>query len=238
MPISYTRENNTVALITMDSGENRHNPEFVKNFLDALDAIEADKSFKAVVICSKDDKFWSLGIDTAYTGKAVAEGRLQELKDFLYSCNALFKRILTYPMPVIAAVGGHAFGNGAIFAMACDYRFMKSDKGFFCYPEVDINIAFLPSALAISKKTIPAWFLEDLALSGRKVGAAEMEQVHLVRKACENEEALIRESIAFASTFNKAYGIFAEHKRRMHKQVLEVIDKEDPLYVEPLNITA
>jgi enoyl-CoA hydratase/carnithine racemase len=77
---------------------------------------------------------------------------LQSIKDFMYRMNEVFKTCLTFPMPVIAAINGHAFGNGAILSCACDFRFMRSDKGFFCFPEVDINIPFLPGMLAWCKR--------------------------------------------------------------------------------------
>jgi hypothetical protein len=46
----------------------------------------------------------------------------------------------------------------------------------------------------------------------------------------------MRESMTFAGTFEKKRGIFGELKRRMHKSVIEVLDKEDPQFIEPLNI--
>jgi enoyl-CoA hydratase/carnithine racemase len=238
MSITLTKENNTVALVTMDSGENRANPEFMSGMLAVLDEIEADESFKAVVLCSKHDKFWSVGIDIEWMGGVLGAGKKQEARDFLYSLNTLSKRMLTYPMPLIAAIGGHTFGDGAMLALCCDYRFMKTDRGFFCFPEVDINIAFMPSMLEIIRKVMPAWFMEDLILTGRKVGAKELEEMRVVRKACANEEELLKESLAFAATFTKPRGIFAEHKKRMHKRCLELMDSEDPAFIEPLNVMA
>ena len=236
MPIKFTKENNSVALVTMDIGENRFNPEFSSALLAVLDVIAADDSFKAVVLCSKEDKFWSLGIDVEWTGKAYTEGRKQELRDFLYSVNTLLKRIMTYPIPVIAAIGGHAFGDGAILALSCDFRYMKSDRGFFCFPEVDINIPFLPSNQEIVRKVVPGWFMEEMFLTGRKIGAAELEQHHIIRKVCSDEKDLIKETLEFASTFSKPRGIFAEHKKRINKRIFELMDNEDKTYIEPLNV--
>ncbi|THB78824.1 MAG: enoyl-CoA hydratase/isomerase family protein [Desulfobacteraceae bacterium] len=60
-----------------------------------------------------------------------------------FACNDLFKKCLHFPVPVIAAINGHAFGNGDILACACDFRFMNQEKGFFYFPEVDIHIPYL-----------------------------------------------------------------------------------------------
>ncbi len=43
------------------------------------------------------------------------------VKAFMYDMNRIFKRLLLFPVPVIAAINGHAFGNGAIVSCACDF---------------------------------------------------------------------------------------------------------------------
>jgi enoyl-CoA hydratase/carnithine racemase len=43
-------------------------------------------------------------------------------------------------------------------------------------------------------------------------------------------------AMAFARTFNKKRGVFGEMKRRMHDHIIEIIDEEDPEYIEPLNV--
>jgi hypothetical protein len=46
----------------------------------------------------------------------------------------------------------------------------------------------------------------------------------------------MREAMDFAKTFDKKRGIFAELKKRMYKSIVEVLDKEDPKFIEPLFI--
>jgi hypothetical protein len=58
----------------------------------------------------------------------------------------------------------------------------------------------------------------------------------MVIKACEGDEELMKEALAFARTFAKGRTIFKEHKGRLHKHIVETIDKEDPAYIEPLNL--
>jgi len=44
----------------------------------------------------------------------------------------LFARLLTFGVPVVAALNGHAFGAGAMLALACDERTMRADRGWLC----------------------------------------------------------------------------------------------------------
>jgi enoyl-CoA hydratase/carnithine racemase len=139
-------------------------------------------------------------------------------------------------MPVIAAINGHAFGNGAMLACVCDFRFMKSDRGFFCFPEVDLGIPFMPGMVAFVKKAIPDYMLYDMKFTGRRLGAPELEKHHIIMKSCENEEALNKTVMEFAGTFNKRRGIFGEMKRRTHKGIIDIIDNDDREIIEKLNI--
>jgi enoyl-CoA hydratase/carnithine racemase len=236
MSIIEWKKVETVGVITMNNGENRHNPDFIRAILTAFDEIEADSGTSSVVIASSDPKNWSQGIDLAWITDAMARNDLPGIREFMYGLNRIFKRILLYPMPVIAAINGHAFGDGTIMACACDFRFMKADRGFFCFPEVDISIPFLPGMLAIVRKAIPAYKLQELVLSGKRTGAAELEVHHVIMKACDNEEVLMGEALAFAKTFNKKRPIFGEMKRRMYGYILEIMEKEDPVFIEPLQL--
>lgn len=226
----------TVGVITMNNGENRHNPDFIRAILTAFDEIEANPGISSVVIASSDPKNWSQGIDLAWMMDAMARNDLPAIREFMYGLNRIFRRILLYPMPVIAAINGHAFGDGTIMACACDFRFMKADRGFFCFPEIDINIPFLPGMMAVVRKAMPGYKFQELVLSGKRAGAAELEAHHVILKACDNEEVLMREALAFAKTFNKKRPIFGEMKKRMYGYIIEIMEKEDPVYIEPLQL--
>jgi enoyl-CoA hydratase/carnithine racemase len=226
----------TVGVITMNHGENRHNPDFVCAILAAFDEIEQDEAISSVIIGSSDAKNWSLGIDLQWMSAAMVSHDHQGIRDFMYGLNRIFKRVLLYPMPVIAAINGHTFGGGTILACACDFRFMKSDRGFFCFPEIDINIPFLPGMLAIIEKAIPYYKMEELVFTGKKTGAAELATHHVIVKACENEEALKREAVGFAKAFNKKRPIFGEIKKRLHGRIVEIMEKEDAPFIERLQL--
>lgn len=235
LAITYTGD---VAILTMQSGENRHNPLFAKEMLSALETIKSNESCKAMVITSNDDKCFSLGIDTDWLMPAMKAGRTEEIKQFMYDMDEVFKTLLLFPLPVIAAINGHAFGNGAILACACDFRFMRSDKGFFCFPEVDLSIPFLPGMIEFVKKAMPYHRFNEMKLSGRRVSGKELENDHVVEKAYETQEALMEGALNYAKSFDKKRGIFGEHKKRLHKHIIETIDKENAALIDALSLMA
>lgn len=225
-----------VALLTMKNGENRHNPQFAKDMQLALDSILANKACKALVITSDDEKCFSLGIDTDWLMPAMKAHHFEEVKQFMHSMDDVFKTLLLFPLPVIAAINGHAFGNGAILACACDFRFMRADKGFFCFPEVDLSIPFLPGMIAFVKKAVPYYRFNEMKLSGRRVSGSELERDHVVEKAYNSLDELMDGAIEYAKTFDKRRSIFGEHKKRLHKDIVKTIDTENPPLIDSLSL--
>ena len=104
MSVAEWKKDGTVAVIAMTNGENRLNPTFTQTMIAVMDDILKDAEVSSLVIISSDPKSWSQGIDLEWMMGRVAENDTQAVKDFLYSLNDLFKKILLYPMPVIAAM--------------------------------------------------------------------------------------------------------------------------------------
>ena len=63
MPIVLLEKRDTVAVLTMNNGENRMNLDYANAMIKALDEILEDKGIFAVVLASSDEKNWSQGID-------------------------------------------------------------------------------------------------------------------------------------------------------------------------------
>lgn len=237
MALMSVRREGTVAVITMENGENRHNPDFVREFLAAMDAVEADDGASAVVIASNDPKNWSQGIDLQWILGCVPDpSKHDEIRGFMHGLNAMFTRVLTFPMPVIAAMGGHTFGDGAILACCCDFRFMRADRGFFCFPEIDINIPFLPGMLAVVKRAVPEPAFSRWVLEGRRVGGAEMVAGGVAVKAVEGAEAVLAEAVAYGATFSKGRNVTGTIKRRASQHILDVFAKDDPPVIQKLEL--
>ncbi len=229
--ILYEKQGST-AVITMANGDNRHNPDFARELMAALNAVESDTGVTAIVLASANPKTWSLGIDLDWMTGAFTTGKLDDIRKFMHDMNEIFKKLMLIPVPTIAAINGHAFGNGAIISCACDFRFMRKDRGFFCFPEVDLGIPFLPGMIAFCRKAFPEYKFIEMKLTGKKAGGSELAAHNVVLKAPENQEELMKDAMEFAATFAKKRGIFGEHKKRLSKHIIEIMDREDPPIID------
>jgi enoyl-CoA hydratase/carnithine racemase len=152
-------------------------------------------------------------------------------KRFFYQLNQLFRRVVTFPLTTVAAISGHAFAGGAILACAFDFRYMRSDRGYFCFPEVDLGIPFLPGMNALLKKAIPYYMVEEMELTGIRLSAEQCQTHHIIRKACHIDD-LMNETLAFAKGQNKRRPILKEMKARLNQGIINAIDVEDVAYIE------
>jgi enoyl-CoA hydratase/carnithine racemase len=199
--------------------------------METLDDIEKETDANALVVTSSHEKIFCNGIDLDWLLPFIQKGDRDTAVSFFYTMNRLFKRILLYPMPAIAAISGHAFAGGAIMSCAFDFRFMRSDRGFFCFPEVDLGIPFLPSMLALITKAIPQYKVEELHYTGKRATAEECEAHHIITKACHIDD-LMEEAVSFAKGLNKRREIITEMKKRMYKNIVHAFDVDDPPTIE------
>ena len=117
--------------------------------------------------------------------------------------------------------------------MSCafDFRFMRSDRGYFCFPEVDLSIPFLPGMIALIKRAMPSYKFEEMQYTGKRVTADECEKDKIVLKAFHMDE-LMDKTMQFAKELNKGRPIISEMKKRTHKGIIKVMEKEDPKAIE------
>jgi enoyl-CoA hydratase/carnithine racemase len=226
MPIMTWTKEETVAIITMTNGENRQNLVFAQTLNAMMDEIIADKSITALILTSNDEKNFSQGIDVVWIMGQMEKNEHQPVSDFINEMDIIFKKLLLAPVLSIAAINGHAFGNGSILSCACDFRFMRSDRGFFCFPEVNIGIPFRWGMNAFVKKAIPMHILSQMQFTGNRYTAPELEKNNIIVKACANQEDLMASSIAFAKTLQKKRGILGEMKKRLYNDIIKVLDAD------------
>ncbi|MCO5595300.1 hypothetical protein L7F22_049341 [Adiantum nelumboides] len=117
-------------LVLAGDGEHRLNPDSIAEIDKALDEVENDTSISALVT-TNEGKFFSNGLDFEFL-RANPDKHTHLIVVF----QKLLHRFLCFPIPTVAAICGHAAAGGCMMALAHDYRYMRSDRGFIMLNEV------------------------------------------------------------------------------------------------------
>jgi len=171
-----------VYVLHLGDDENRFTLDWIQQIHAHLDEVV---HAPAPLVTTASGKFYSNGLDLPWL---LDNG--DRMADYVGGVQQLFARVLTLPVATIAAVSGHAFGAGGMLAMAHDWRLMRSDRGFLCFPEVDIKIPFTPGMAAlIQAKLTPQAAI--LAMStGQRFDAAAASAAGLTDGSAPEAELL------------------------------------------------
>jgi len=211
-----------VHVLEMDEGENRFNATSVKvlhSLLDDFDRIEGPKA----LVTTGTGKFFSNGLDLDWLTTAPPD----EAPDFLGDLNRLFGRILFNPAPTSAAVNGHAFAGGAMLASAHDHRVMRTDRGFFCIPEVDLGLPLTPGMNAVLQARIPAQPFHEAVVTGRRWAAEELLARNMVEATADGDEVLTSAIEWAAGQAHHAGETLATMKRLLYPAALAILLPDD-----------
>lgn len=180
-----------VTVLDLGDDENRFSPGWLDEMGTALDTVVAGPATALVVTAT--GKFFSNGLDVDWV---MADAT--RWPAYVDRVQALFSRTLTLPVPTVAALNGHAFGAGAMIALACDFRVMREDRGFLCFPEVDIRIPFTPGMAALVQgKTTPQTAVLAMT-TGRRFGGPDAMATGLV-DAVADDATLLDTAVAMAA---------------------------------------
>lgn len=206
-----------VFLLDLGDGENRFDDVFVRELGVALDEVAAATG-PAALVTAASGKFWSNGLDLDWLG-----AHPEQAEAFVSGVHRLFARVLTLPVPTVAALQGHCFAAGGMLALAHDWRVMRSDRGFFCLPEVDIAIPFTEGMGAlIQARLTPATALEAMT-TGRRYGGDEAVAAGIVTTAVPLDDVLATAVERVRPLAGKAGSTLGTIKQRMHGPALAAL---------------
>jgi enoyl-CoA hydratase/carnithine racemase len=219
MSLIDLRREGSVFVLTMQALENRFNRPFIDAFNAALDEVEKS-SGPAALVTAGQEKFYSNGLDLAWlSGKGASEGG-----SFVSDVLRTLGRVMAFPMITVAAINGHAFAAGGMLALAHDYRVMRSDRGFFCLPEVDIKLPLAPGMTALIHSRLDAAAFRDTILTGARLGGEACAARGIVDAAASAEQVLPRAIERAAGLADKDREAVRVLKRGMYGDTLALLE--------------
>ena len=196
-----------VFTLTMDAGENRWNTTLVDELSRALDEVEQSAGAAALVTTGASPKFYSNGLDLDWRNAPADHPEAGDPNAFFFM--EFMARMITLPVPTIAAVNGHAFGAGFMFALCHDYRIMREDRGYMCANEIQLGMVIPAAELSLFRHKLPAHvFYESVQLARRWGGP------HAVEAGVANDMASMDTLLQKAQTKASELAPLAENRKQ------------------------
>ncbi len=184
-----------VATITINRPKalNALNSQVLEELDAALDAVDLN-TVRCLILTGAGDKSFVAGADIGEMSTLTkAEGEAFGKKG-----NDVFRKLETFPIPVIAAVNGFALGGGCEIAMSCDIR-ICSDNAVFGQPEVGLGITPGFGGTQRLARLVSPGMAKQLIYSARNIKADEAYRIGLVNAVYPAEE-LIPQAEKLAAT--------------------------------------
>jgi enoyl-CoA hydratase len=211
-----TSRTDSVAVLEMAHGKaNAFDIEFLRALRAAMKET-ADGEARAVVITSQGGIF-SAGVDLV----RLLEGGRDYLTEFLAQLSDAFQELFTLPLPVVAAINGHAIAGGAIIGCACDYRIMARGVAKVGVPELRVGVPFPMVPAEIVRYALGHRRAQRAMLAGRVVEAETAVDEGYVDELVKPEqlrERALAVATAMAATPRESY---ARTKANLRRPVVE-----------------
>lgn len=187
-----------VLQINRPQRKNSFNSELRRELRERVGQIGRDKALRALVITGGEEMFCA-GADIVEisndTRQMSAETEYQRSREF----QSAFDAIEQLPQPVVAAIGGFAFGGGCELALACDFR-IAAENATIGLPEVKVGAFPAAGGSQRLPRLIGVARAKELILTGEVVKAPQALAIGLVTRVVP-QGRVVAEAIEFASKF-------------------------------------
>src|SRR5262249_34646679 len=164
-----------VRLLTLDRPPaNALDETLLTDLGSALDDARANDGVRAIVLTGAGE-FFSAGFDLAAPRRDEASTR---------ALQALYRdthvKLLAFPKPTVARLGGHAVAGGLVLVLACDYRLGREGDYRLGLNEVAIGASFPRVALEIVRLRRASARASELALGAGLYPASQATRLGVV----------------------------------------------------------
>jgi enoyl-CoA hydratase len=200
MVLISTRREGDVAVLTLDDGKAN---TFSRPQLEELDTAvrELAQSDASALVLTGRPGYLSAGLNL----KVIPGLPPDELRALLAEFGEAMLRLFLFPKPVVAAVGGHALGVGAMLALCADVRLFASGPFKFGLNEVPAGL-FVPTfGIELARAAVSPHLMTPLVVHGRIIDPQEA-LAFAVAESVHAPEALLPAALARARALGELNG--------------------------------
>ncbi|MEM7312058.1 MAG: enoyl-CoA hydratase-related protein [Planctomycetota bacterium] len=196
--VTVQTQPNGIATIALNDPDRRNamSEEMAGQFKTVVERLGDDKRLRSVILTGAGRAFAAGGDLGMLKQKAEldVETNRQRMLEFYKS----FLCILRLPVPLIAAVNGHAIGAGLAIALACDFRIV-SDSAKFGLNFVRIGLHPGMGSTLFAPRICGTAAATDLLVSGR-IFTTEEAQNYGIATRVASADRVLEEAIALAES--------------------------------------
>ena len=195
--IKYEEEGKTAILtINRPKALNALNSQVLDELDKTLESIDVNK-IRVLIITGAGEKSFVAGADIAEMSTLTKKQGME----FSKKGNDVFRKIETFPIPVIAAINGFALGGGCEISMSCDIR-ICSDNAIFGQPEVGLGITPGFGGTQRLARLVGMGMAKQMIFTGQNIKADEALRIGLVNDVYPQNE-LLNEAKKLADAIGK-----------------------------------
>lgn len=189
-----------------------------------LDAVDQE-AIRCLILTGAGEKSFVAGADIGEMSTLTkAEGEAFGKKG-----NDVFRKLETFPIPIIAAVNGFALGGGCEISMSCDIR-ICSENAVFGQPEVGLGITPGFGGTQRLARIVGTGKAKEMIYGARNIKAEEAYRIGLVNNVYPAEE-LMPAAKKLASTIARNAPIAVRNCKRAINEGIQV-DMDQAIVIE------
>lgn len=181
----HIQRHDDVAEIRLDRPPaNALDQQLVERLLGALDSAQTGGA-RALILTGRPGMF-SGGLDVP----ALIDCKRPEIEGFWQQFFLLMCRLASCPVPVIAALSGHAPAGGAVLALQCDYRIAAEGNFKIGLNEVQVGLPVPGTILLALEQVIGPRLARRIATRGTLLPMAEALAIGLIDELVDPDSLL------------------------------------------------
>lgn len=207
---------------------NAIDPALARALRDAVERAPREGA-RGIVLCGREGMF-SAGLDVPALIKLGRDDLRAFWTEFFGACAALARS----PIPVVAAITGHAPAGGAVLSILCDYRVMADGAFKIGLNETQVGLAVPECIQAALRRLVGAYRAERLMVAGTMLDAADAKAVGFVDELVAIDLVVPRATAWLADLLKLPPVAMSETRRLARADIAAVFADPDALRIDDL----